>query len=410
MKKYSLILFLALGFQGITHAQTLDDYFKIAAKNNPGLQARYLKFEAAMQKVAQVNSLPDPKLSFGYFISPIETRVGPQVARFSLIQQFPWFGTLAAQGNAANLLAKAKYQLFLDAKNRLFYQVAAAYYPLYELDEMIAIETENIRILESYKAITISKFENGKGAMVDILRVDIRMKDAKTNLSILKQKRKPLSTQFNNLLNRADDEPISFIDSLEVKPFPEDYRKDSLIIKNPLIDNLDLKIEAGKAQEEVAIKQGLPKMGVGLDYSIIGSRTDVNLPDNGQDAFVPTVSLSIPIFRKKYNAAQKEAQMMRESYIRQREDVINNLHSTYEMAQFEVSQQFDLLFLYEQQIKETQRSLNLLFTAYGNSGQEFEEVLRMQQQLLKYQKFRATALVNYQTALAELNYITAKTY
>jgi outer membrane protein, heavy metal efflux system len=46
---------------------------------------------------------------------------------------FPWFGTLKAQGDAAALLAEAKYQSFLDARNQLFYQVAAAYHPLYEL-------------------------------------------------------------------------------------------------------------------------------------------------------------------------------------------------------------------------------------------------------------------------------------
>jgi hypothetical protein len=51
-----------------------------------------------------------------------------------------------------------------------------------------------------------------------------------------------------------------------------------------------------------------------------------------------------------------------------------------------------------------------LFSAYGNSGKDFEEVLRMQQQLLKYEKMKATAETQYQTALAKLNYITAKTY
>jgi len=54
--------------------------------------------------------------------------------------------------------------------------------------------------------------------------------------------------------------------------------------------------------------------------------------------------------------------------------------------------------------------LNLLFTSYGNSGKEFEEVLRMQQQLLKYQKIRATALTQYQIAIAKINYLTSKTY
>jgi hypothetical protein len=42
--------------------QTLEEYQKFAAENNPGLQAKYKIFEAAMQKTAQVNTLPDPTL------------------------------------------------------------------------------------------------------------------------------------------------------------------------------------------------------------------------------------------------------------------------------------------------------------------------------------------------------------
>src|SRR5690606_33181569 len=120
----------------------------------------YKSFEASMQKITQVSSLPDPNLSIGYFISPVETRVGPQRARFSLSQMFPWFGTLKAQKNAATFFAESKYQEFLDARNKLYYQVSSAYYPLYELNRLISIEEENQRILSSYKDIATTQFQN----------------------------------------------------------------------------------------------------------------------------------------------------------------------------------------------------------------------------------------------------------
>ena len=409
MKKYIIITVITLGFSFLANAQSLDDYFKIAAENNPGLQAKYKSFEAAMERVAQVSSLPDPNLSFGYFISPVETRVGPQRARFSLTQMFPWFGTLKAQEDVATLMAEAKYQEFLDARNKLLYQVAAAYYPLYELKRLVEIENENISILSSYKDIASVKFQNGKGAMVDVLRVDIMLKDAATNLSILEQKKKPLETRFNKLLNRQEDETIIVQDSLYVENLPVTYRRDSLLTSNPLLDELDLKIKASEAQELAATKQGMPKIGVGLDYVIVGQRTDMSVPDNGQDVLMPMVTMSLPIFRGKYKAAQKEAQLMQESYALQKEDAVNRLTSTYEMIWFEIQKQLDQIILYEEQIMTSQQSLNLLFTAYGNSGKDFEEVLRMQQQILKYQKMKATALSDYNIAIAELDYITAKT-
>lgn len=408
MKKYIIITVITLGFSILANAQSLDEYFKIAAENNPGLQAKYKSFEAAMERVAQVSSLPDPNLSFGYFISPVETRVGPQRARFSLTQMFPWFGTLKAQEDVATLMAEAKYQEFLDARNKLLYQVAAAYYPLYELKRLVEIENENISILSSYKDIASVKFQNGKGAMVDVLRVDIMLKDAATNLSILEQKKKPLETRFNKLLNRQEDETIIVQDSLYVENLPVTYRRDSLLTSNPLLDELDLKIKASEAQELAATKQGMPKIGVGLDYVIVGQRTDMSVPDNGQDVLMPMVTMSLPIFRGKYKAAQKEAQLMQESYALQKEDAVNRLTSTYEMIWFEIQKQLDQIILYEDQIITSQQSLNLLFTAYGNSGKDFEEVLRMQQQILKYQKMKATALSDYNIAIAELDYITAK--
>lgn len=61
-------------------------------------------------------------------------------------------------------------------------------------------------------------------------------------------------------------------------------------------------------------------------------------------------------------------------------------------------------------IDQTKQVLNLLLTAYGNSGKEFEEVLRVQQQLLKYQKMKATALMKYHISLAKLQYLTAKKF
>ncbi len=409
MKKYIIITVITLGFSILANAQSLDEYFKIAAENNPGLQAKYKSFEAAMERVAQVSSLPDPNLSFGYFISPVETRVGPQRARFSLTQMFPWFGTLKAQEDVATLMAEAKYQEFLDARNKLLYQVAAAYYPLYELKRLVEIENENISILSSYKDIASVKFQNGKGAMVDVLRVDIMLKDAATNLSILEQKKKPLETRFNKLLNRQEADTIIVQDSLYVENLPVTYRRDSLLTSNSLLDELDLKIKASEAQELAATKQGMPKIGVGLDYVIVGQRTDMYVPDNGQDVLMPMVTMSLPIFRGKYKAARKEAQLMQESYALQKEDAVNRLTSTYEMIWFEIQKQLDQIILYEEQIMTSQQSLNLLFTAYGNSGKDFEEVLRMQQQILKYQKMKATALSDYNIAIAELDYITAKT-
>ncbi len=404
-----IIILMILGITAL-QAQTPDEYIQAAASNNPGLQAKYKDFEAALQKVPQVSSLPDPTFSFGYLISPIEKGIGTERATFSLTQMFPWFGALKVQGDAAALLAEAQFQSFLDARNKLFYDVSAAYYPLYELNRWKQIEKENISILQTYKSIANSKFKNGSAPMVDVLRVDIMLNEAVTNLSILEKQEQPLRITFNKLLNRDITETITMSDSSATEYLPGNFRRDSLLLNNPMLNALDLRIKASEASEIAAQKQGMPKLGVGLEYTIVDKRGDASMADMGENMLMPMVSATIPIFRKRYRAAAKEAQLMQESYSLQKDEIVNLLTSNYESAWFQIQQQKELIELYEDQVQQSQQILNLLISAYSNSGKDFEEVLRMQQQLLKYKKTKVAAEAQYQTALAKLNYITSKTY
>ena len=68
MKFTVLSIFIWLIFHVTGFSQTLEDYFVIAAENNPGLKGKYKAFEAALEKIPQAQSLNDPNLSFGYFI------------------------------------------------------------------------------------------------------------------------------------------------------------------------------------------------------------------------------------------------------------------------------------------------------------------------------------------------------
>lgn len=407
MKRIIAILLMILCFVPfISIGQTLDNYLQIAAENNPDLKASYVEFEAALQRVNQVNALADPRLSFGYFISPIETRVGPQRAKLSLSQVFPWFGTLKAKENRANYFAEAKYQAFINDRNKLFFEVNKAYYPIYEVQQHLQLLTENLNILKSYKRLATSSFENNRGSMADVIRVDIMIENAVTELMILSDQMLPLQVRFNRLLNRSDTLPLDIADKIELTIIEKGYRRDSLLVANPMIESLELQQKAMQESELIAIKNTLPQFGVGLDYAFIGERSDVSIPDNGKDAFMPMVSVSLPIFRKKYTSAISEAKLGQQAIEYRKEAIENELISKYENASFQLKKAEDLIGLYKTQIKKTEQLIQLLYSAYSTSAKEFEEVLRMQQQLLKYQMAKATAEKNYQTALAEIEYLT----
>ncbi len=85
---------------------TIHNYLTYALAHNPGLKSAFDRWRAALEKVPQAKSLPDPSLSYGYFIENIETRVGPQRHRLELMQKFPFFGKLGLRGEMALAAAK----------------------------------------------------------------------------------------------------------------------------------------------------------------------------------------------------------------------------------------------------------------------------------------------------------------
>lgn len=405
MNRYTinLILFIASISTGFGQA-SLDEYVEFALQNNPGLKASHTEFEAAMQKVPQMGTLEDPNIRVSAFGQMVETRTGAQLLNLSLEQMFPWFGTLKEQRNAAALNAEAVFESYKSDQNELILSVKEAYFPLYEIDEAIRLNEENLKILESFKTIAISKFQNGAGKLSDALRVDLMTNDINTDIGILKEKRKAQVIAFNKLLNRNESEdvivtPYSGIEAPAIS-------RDSLS-NNPQLEVLRKKVLAAQAQERLAEKQSMPKLGVGVQYIVTQKRPELTFSDNGQDAYMAMFSMSLPIYRKKYKASIRESQFMQTSFTEMQTEVENNLIAQYEMASFELSRVKQQVDLYSKQVAQTKQIITLLLTAYGNDKADFEEILTMQQTLLKYELLEITAKKEYAVAIAKLEYLTA---
>ncbi|MFT4737195.1 MAG: cobalt-zinc-cadmium efflux system outer membrane protein [Paraglaciecola sp.] len=404
MRTRFIILFsLALSLTSV--AQTLDDYQQLAMEHNPLLMAKYKEFEAALTRVQQVNQLPDPSLSFGYFISPVETRVGPQRARFSLTQMFPWFGTLKAQGDVASLFAEATFQQFVDDQNRIRFEVAKAYYPLRELNDLKEIQQSNLVLLNTWKRLATGQYENGKTSLAEVLKIDLLIKEIETEVSLLEGQKLPLRVVFNRILNRSDSSTVAF---------QRDTAKTELSIsqafdwnKHPLILALNMRIEAKQSQSIVIQKQGMPTIGAGLDYVVVGERTDVNVPDNGKNALMPMVTFTLPIFRKKYTSALKENELQIEGIMQSQIAIENDLVSQFENLKYNVSRENELLAFYQIQMGETEQIQSLMLSAFSNSGKDLDELLRIQMQLLNYQTKKIKSQTRLKILAENLDYLLA---
>ncbi|MGM0933470.1 MAG: TolC family protein [Bacteroidota bacterium] len=404
-----ILTFLVLFFGNKAQSQELETYLRIAAENNPKLQSAYTQFEAALLQSPQVASLPDPTLTVSAFGRMIETRLGAQEARFNLMQMFPWFGTLKAKAQAADLMAEARFQEYLAMRGDLFYEVKKAYAELYELEKTIELKEENLEILDSYRELSLSKFRSGSSSMVNVVRVDIIREEAITEIELEHEALESLKKQFNYLLNRDPGAAVNIQDTLLLNAPGATEIADIDFDAHPELARYDRELEAYESRAEIAQKEGLPQLGLGVDYSIISERTDANPEMNGQDAIMPMFSVSLPIFRKKYKAAEREAELMQTTAIQNREARENELLGIYEQTRYEQNKAQKLLDLYDRQIISSNQANKLLVSGFGNNTEDFEEVLRMNQDILMLNTQKLAALKNGFIAQAKLEYLATKT-
>lgn len=401
-------LALMLSLPGLLMSQKFEDYYREAAQNNAGLRAQYHRYEAAVERVSQEKGWPDPKLSLGYFINPVETRVGPQLMRFSLKQSFPWWGSTKLRGETAQKKAEAEFQKFLEQRNLLYRDLSKAYYDLYEWKRKQAILQEQIEVLKSFKEMASARYRNGEKGLSDVIRTDIKLQETQTELKILKEEKGTLLQRFNQLRQAPLRQEVSIADSLAYPLRAEALQSsDSLNSQHPQVQLIEAQQQAWQRKEKLARKDGMPQFGAGLDYLWVGPRPEVGSL-SGQDVLMPSIQVQIPIFRKKYRAAVQAAQLQQDALREERKEKASSLKEQIHRASFQLDRQMRLLELYSEQISRSQRSLRLLRSSYASAGEDFEEVLRMRQQVLHYQLERLKAQVKVLVTQAQIEYLTAK--
>jgi outer membrane protein TolC len=389
-----------------TNAQTLDEYLIIAAENNPDLKSKYFRYQAALERVPQVGSLPDPQLSFSIFIMPMERYMGNQVAGISVMQMFPWFGARSAAKDEMAFMAKAGFEDFAAAKSTLFYEVRANWYALQLLENEIAIAKEDIELLKTMEQIAITRFksggQSGSGSMIDVLRVQMEINELQNSLELLEDGKVPVIARFNQLLNRDRNEPVILPDTILAAQAPValDQIPDSIKSNNPMLKMLEQEEAAFMAQGEMNRKMGFPMIGVGLQYDIFRPRDNSESRMNGRNMLMPMATVSIPLWRKKYKASVKESDFMRQAVVEQRQDVANQLMVSYEDALKDYKDAARRVKLYQEQTSLANQVLNILIAQYTTEGSSIEEVLRIQQQLLDYRLKFLDALIDGNMAAA----------
>ncbi|QYJ69352.1 TolC family protein [Flavobacterium litorale] len=402
-KKTVFILFASF-FMLSAHSQELQTLIDVALNNNPEIQKFELQYKRASEKVNEVNTFPNTEFGIGYFVSEPETRTGAQRFKVSAKQMLPWFGTITTRENYVSLLADAKYEDIVIAKRKLMASVSQSYYNLYANKAKQKVLTKNIKLLETYETLALTSVEVGKASAVDVLRLQMRQNEMQQLKEVLQQQFLAEQANLNNLLNKENDAAVTVVDSLIIPSEDFEMTTGNLTL-HPELLKYDKLYQSIKQSELLNQKENSPMIGFGLDYVNVSERPNMDFGDNGKDIIMPMVSVSIPIFNKKYKSQTKQNELEQQEITALKQERLNALETLLSKA---INERISARISYATQaknLKQAKDAENILIKNYETGTIDFNDVLDIQELQLKFEMNQIESIKTYYVQSTIINYL-----
>lgn len=249
--------------------------------------------------------------------------------------------------------------------------------------------------------------EAASGGMSDVLRIQLEIAELDNNIESLLSEMNAEKARFNALLNRPADSEVRVPETFGQIPFlfdPETAMTD-IDEQNPMLGMIDEEGLAYKAKAEMDRKMSYPMFGIGVQY-MLNKKTDdpmLGMGDmNGRDMVMPMLSVSIPLYRNKYKAQQRESQFRWQANKEKYSNTYNALESELLKTKHLLDDAARKIVLYKKQSALARTTYNLVVQEFVAGKSDLTNVIQVQRQLLDYRLKEAEAVADYNTRVASI--------
>jgi outer membrane protein TolC len=256
--------------------------------------------------------------------------------------------------------------------------------------------------------------------LAELLRIQIEILALESDMESIVSEITAKKARFNALLNLPAESEIVVPDEIEQILFLLDEKAimQGIAEQNPMLEMLREESLAYEAKAEMDRKMSYPMFGIGLQYMLIGkseatadshsTTTAAMNTMNGKDMVMPMLSVSIPVYRNKYKAVQRENKFLQQAAGEKQTDTFNNLQSELYGLKHQLEDADRKIRLYTKQS-------DLALTTYDLAVQEFisgknnlSDVIQIQRQLLDYRLKKAEAITGYNTGVVNLRKLVSE--
>ena len=389
----------------------LPDYLTYAALNNPGLEAAFHRWKAALERAPQARALPDPRFTYRHYIEAVETRVGPQRHGFGLAQTFPWLGKLNLRSDMALTGADAAQQRYQAEKLRLFYRVKHAYFEYYYVARVVAVVHKQHSLVRYLEQVARARYRVAAGGHPDVIRAQVELGKLDDRVRTAEALRGPLVARLNAAMNRPVHAPLPWPRSASQEDIAatDEQILDWLRKVNPEIRALAHAAAREKQRVELARMDTIPDVTLGVDLIDTDEMHTRTVRDNGKDPVMATVSVNLPIWLAKYQAHEREARARHLAALRAKADRANTLSADAKLVLYRFRDAQRKINLYRDTLMpKANQSLRAVQQAFRTGKASFLDVIDSQRVLLEFELSYERALADQAQRLAELEMLVGK--
>lgn len=286
-----------------TAPKTLGDYLRLARATNAGVRAAGYRAEGARERVGVASALPDPTLTYGYYVAPDQMQGRQELI---LSQEFPFFGKRGLRRDVSASDARIEAHNARATALDVDYDVKRAFYQYVGLTETARVLKNEADLLRRMRDVAQVRYASGTSEQQEVLKIELSLSRLADETTINERDIAATQAFLNELIGRTADSPlgdpvwtvpdVSSIDALAIP--------DSARARRPDVAAAREQIERADASRRLAKKEYIPDFMLGVDYEF----------GAGEDGWWELMAgINLPIWLGKRASMVREAEAMQKS-------------------------------------------------------------------------------------------------
>ncbi len=402
---YLLFLF---GLTLNLNAQSIESL--LAELNDANLELKILEtqYDAALQKGTQVSQMPGPEFGLGLAALPVETRLGAQWFKLSGSQMLPPKGSLKSKANVEDAKANIQLEQIGTVKLQRRHQLRLAYFELFQLQKTKNILKEKRTAYDALERLANIKIESNRASVADVLQIQLKKKSLEKEIKSLENKEAIPTAHINFLLNK--NESTTYTTTTLQLATENNLMNNEIQNEHPTFRTIEAKKKLSESELERNNYTTKPIFGVGLDYAFVDKRKDANPNGNGRDILMPKAMVKIPLGKKQLEAKKEEERIKMTSFELEKAHYTKQFEMEIQKALVEIKEAQLNWDLANEQIQLTESIVEVLIAKYTSKGNNFEEIIRIQNQLIEFEITKIKAIVQSLKAKARIEQFTNQSF